>query len=251
MDDGIIDHRSSMDQQVGSSGLEASPSYGGEVNPQRDFIPYEERLNQNSRWAMSEGSLFFEGEGSVQKALIKITRRLNELKIPYAVAGGMALYQHGFRRFTEDVDILVTREGLKQIHAKLSGLGWVPPFTKSKNLRDAEFGVKIEFLLTGDYPGDGLPKPVVFAEPADVSVTLDGINYLALPTLVELKLASGMTGGMSRMKDFVDVMALIKVMNLPASLVDELNPYVHEKYSELWTGVHDTPDPMAERDIFD
>ncbi len=249
MADRTVDHALTSQQENGTSVLEASPSHhGGEADPRLGFASYEERLNRNPRWAMSEGSLFFEGEGSVQKALIKVTRRLNELGIPYAVAGGMALYRHGFRRFTEDVDILVTRDGLKQIHAKLSGLGWVPPFTKSKNLRDAEFGVKIEFLLTGDYPGDGLPKPVVFGEPADVAVTLDGINYLALPTLVELKLASGMTGGMSRMKDFVDVMELIKQANLPASLVEELNPYVREKYSELWIGVHNAPDPMSEED---
>ena len=34
-----------------------------------------------------------------------------------------------------DVDILVTREGLKTIHERLEGLGYVPPFTGSKNLR--------------------------------------------------------------------------------------------------------------------
>jgi hypothetical protein len=35
----------------------------------------------------------------------------------------MALFHHGLRRFTEDVDILVTKEGLKKIHAELAGLG--------------------------------------------------------------------------------------------------------------------------------
>jgi hypothetical protein len=28
-------------------------------------IPYEERLNQDRSWALSEGSLFFEGQGKV------------------------------------------------------------------------------------------------------------------------------------------------------------------------------------------
>ena len=50
----------------------------------------------------------------------------------------MALDAHGFRRLTVDVDILVTREGLKAIHERLEGLGYVPPFTGSKNLRDTE-----------------------------------------------------------------------------------------------------------------
>ena len=73
--------------------------------------------------------------------------------------------KHGFRRFTEDVDILVTRDGLKAIHAHLEGLGYVPPFTGSKNLRDTEHGVRIEFLIAGEFPGDGKPKPVAFPGP--------------------------------------------------------------------------------------
>ena len=106
--------------------------------------------------------MHFEKERAVHKALRRITRRLDESGIPYAVAGGMALFFHGYRRFTEDVDILVTREGLQTIHAELEGRGYLPPFTGSKNLRDAEFGVRIEFLVAGEYPGDGKPKPVAF-----------------------------------------------------------------------------------------
>ena len=54
----------------------------------------------------------------------------------------MALFMHGFRRFTEDIDILVTREALERIHEELEGRGYLPPFTGSKNLRDAELGVR-------------------------------------------------------------------------------------------------------------
>ena len=94
---------------------------------------YESRLNRDPEWAMHEGSEFFRGEGSVQQALRKIARRLSDLGIDYAVAGGMAAFRHGYRRFTEDVDLLVTREGLAEIHRHLEGLGYVPPFSGSKN----------------------------------------------------------------------------------------------------------------------
>lgn len=194
---------------------------------------YEDDLNADPRWALSEGSRFFEGGGRVQEALAKITRRLNELDIPYCVVGGMALFQHGYRRFTEDVDILVTREGLKKIHEKLSGLGYLPPFTRSKNLRDVELGVRIEFLIAGEYPGDGKPKPVAFPDPKDEGVEHDGIRYLSLPRLIELKLASGMTN-FDRMKDLTDAYELIKLLNPPRDLGDLLSPFVQEKYDELW-----------------
>ena len=87
----------------------------------------------------------------------------------------MALFGHGLRRFTEDVDLLVTHESLKEIHQQPEGLGYLPPFRGSKNLRDTETGVKIEFLVTGDYPGDGKPKPVAFPDPAGFTLEKDGL----------------------------------------------------------------------------
>src|ERR1044071_3790837 len=84
-------------------------------------VVYEDRLGKDLRWALSEGSRHFEEQSSVFKALRKITKRLDELGIPYAVVGAMALFTHGFRRFTEDIDILVTKEDLKTIHDKLEG----------------------------------------------------------------------------------------------------------------------------------
>lgn len=196
-------------------------------------IAYEKRLAEDSRWALTEGSMHFEQKSAVQEALRKITERLNSLQIDYAVAGGMALFSHGLRRFTEDVDILVTREGLKTIHQALTGRGYVPPFTGSKNLRDTENGVRIEFLIAGEFPGDGRQKPVAFPEPQSVVLERDGIHYLNLPTLIELKLASGMTSA-ERIKDLADVQELIKLFALPLAFREALNPYVQKKYAELW-----------------
>lgn len=204
------------------------------------IVAYENRLTNDARWALSEGSKFFEDKSSVQTALLKITRRLNDLRIPYAVAGGMALFHHGFRRFTEVVDILVTREALQAIHEALDGLGYFPPFQSSKNLRDTELGVKIEFIITGDYPGDGKPKPVAFPDPAAVAEEADGIRYLNLPTLITLKLASGMTNA-GRLKDLADAQELIKHLSLAREFGDQLHSFVQEKYRELWDGSQQAP----------
>ncbi len=204
------------------------------------MIAYEQRLDENQDWAISEGSRHFEQSGAVQVALRKITRRLSELGVPYAVVGGMALFAHGLRRFTEDVDILVTSDGLKAIHHELEGAGYLPPFAGSKNLRDAESGVRIEFLVAGQYPGDGKPKPVAFPAPTLVSIERGGIRYLNLPTLIELKLASGMTNP-ERVKDLADVQELIKLLILPTEFGQELNPYVRPRFAELWTASQPTP----------
>ncbi|MBL8795509.1 MAG: nucleotidyltransferase family protein [Planctomycetia bacterium] len=196
---------------------------------------YEQQLNADRRWALQEGSMHFEKTSAVHKSLNKITRRLAELGIPYAVVGGMALFMHGFRRFTEDVDLLVTRESLATIHKELEGLGYVPPFQGSKQLRDTETGVRIEFLVTGDYPGDGKPKPITFPNPADVAIDLDGIRCIQLPRLIELKLASGTAPG--RLKDLGDVQTLISQLRLPVELADDLDPSVRELYRRFWDEV--------------
>lgn len=198
------------------------------------MITYEEQLARDSRWALSEGSRHFEEKSAVQATLHRICKKLNDLGIPYAVVGGMALFQHGLRRFTEDVDILVTPESLKRIHDELEGLGYVRPFAKSKNLRETATGVRIEFLLTGDYPGDGKPKPLPFPDPADVSVEIDGIRYLNLKTLIELKLASGMTNVL-RAKDIGDVIGLIEALKLGPEFGQQLNSYVRDRFVELAT----------------
>src|SRR5262249_8753789 len=83
------------------------------------MVVYEQQLSRNLDWALKEGSMHFEKENAVHKTLRKLAKRLDELGIPYAFVGGMALFYHGVRRFTEDVDLLVTRESLKEIHDKL------------------------------------------------------------------------------------------------------------------------------------
>ncbi len=196
------------------------------------MIRYEQLLDQDVRLALEEGSLHFEEGSAVHRALRKITRRLDELGIPYAIAGGMALFLHGFRRFTEDVDLIVTREALQRIHEELEGRGYLPPFTGSKNLRDAELGVRIEFLVSGDYPGDGKPKSVTFPEPSDASTVVDDLRLLNLDKLIELKLASGLTNPL-RLKDVADVQELIRILKLPEDFAQRLDPLVREKFREL------------------
>lgn len=201
------------------------------------MITYEKQLSQNIEWALREGSRHFEEKSAVHSALKEIARRLDELEIPYVIVDDMALFAHGLRRFTEDVDVLVTPDGLRALHTALEGKGYVPPFVGSKNLRDTENGVRIEFLVTGEYPGDGKPKPVAFPDPAEVGTEIGGIRYLNLPCLVELKLASGMTN-LGRLKDLADVQELIRILDLPAEFANALDASVRENFQELCNGVH-------------
>jgi hypothetical protein len=182
--------------------------------------------------ALRAAGRFFMRDDDVHTTLRNLTGRLDELGIPYAVAGGMALVAHGYDRTTVDVDVLLSADLLPRVHAELEGRGYLPPFAGSKDLRDTQTGVRIEFLLAGQFPGDGMPKPIAFPDPSTASVEIDGIRFLALERLVELKLASGMTHA-GRIKDLADVQELIRVLGLDADFGARLHAYVRPKYSEL------------------
>jgi hypothetical protein len=85
--------------------------------------------------------------------------------------------------------------------------------------------VKVEFLVAGQFPGDGKPKPVAFPDPRNVTTEIAGLRCLSLDKLVELKLASGISNP-DRMKDISDVYELIKRLKLSADFAQQLNPFV-------------------------
>lgn len=95
-------------------------------------------------------------------------------------------------------------------------------------------GVKIDVLIVGDYPGDGRPKPVSFPDPESVRELRDeSVPYVTLASLLELKIASGMTAA-HRLQDLSDAIQLIRVISLPRSYSGQLDSFVRAKFDELW-----------------
>jgi hypothetical protein len=180
---------------------------------------------------------FAAGETPVQRAARKLARALEDLGIPYAVAGGLAVAANGVERLTPGVDLLVTKEGLTAFKERWLGRGWVERFRGSKGLRDAEHDVKIDVLTTDEKPGDGESCPFNFPDPKSVGKEFEGIwsgmRMLDLRTLIELKLASWMTSP-HRPRDMDDVIRLIKFHDLPAGYADQLHEYVREEFGKLW-----------------
>jgi hypothetical protein len=157
----------------------------------------------------AEGLRYFMGEGTLNKTLSRLSADLGQHGIDYAVIGAVALLAHGYPRFTEDINLVMTADGLKKFHKQLVGLGYAPAFPGArKRLRSTVDGVTIEVMTTGEYPGDGKPKPVSMPEPDKASTEIDGIKFVTLPKLIELKLASGISAP-DRLKDLADVHELI------------------------------------------
>lgn len=195
--------------------------------------PYEARLRESFDSTLQEAAEFFMGKGDVRVTMRRLAARLAAEAIPYAVVGGMALGEHGYVRMTEDIDVLVTREGLARFTKACSGRGYTRTHPGARRLfRDTETGVRVEFLVAGEYPGDGKPKPVSFPDPVDCSVEVEGVRVVSLPRLIELKLASGMTAP-DRLRDLADVQELIRTEQLTTRFATQLDPSVRSKFREL------------------
>lgn len=189
----------------------------------------EERFVKGAR----EAAKFFMNTSNVHGALTRLVDRLAEMKIPYAIVGALSLNAYGYQRTTSDVDVLLRREDLESFKKAHLGRGYVEKFPGSHGMRDATQNVDIDVLLTGDFPGDGKEKPVAFPDPAQAAVRGERFALLPLSTVIDLKVASGMTAP-HRLRDLADVIELIRGNAVPESFALSLDPYVREKFRELW-----------------
>jgi hypothetical protein len=193
---------------------------------------YERRLADSPDFVLREAEGLYDGQGRLRRTYERLSRRLDGLGVGFGLVGGFAVFVHGLRRFTEDLDVLTTAAGLDTIREQLVGHGYKSVPGASSSIRDAETGVRIDFVLAGTYPGDGKPKPLAFPDPS-VAEERDGLRVVDLKTLIELKLASGMTAH-GRLQDLADVQRLIAEHGLDESFAASLHPYVRAKFLELY-----------------
>jgi hypothetical protein len=235
----------------GATRIAVAPEKSAAILPQADGAQFLRVYNldmttyplpSDELWhSLKEGSEFFQHEGDIYETLRRLVDELDENGLDYALIGGLALVAHGYRRFTEDVDILMTPEALQVFRERLLGRGYLPAFSgATKTFRDTRTGVRIEVITTGDFPGDGKPKPIAFPDPTDARLQREGVWLITLDKLIELKLASGLSAP-HRLKDLADVQELIARLKLPLELAEKLDASVREEYRRLWGNVQDIP----------
>lgn len=178
----------------------------------------------------------------IVSTLEELGERFDRYEIPYAVIGAIAMSYHNFKRYTEDIDLLTTPEGLEKIHEKLVGRGLVPRAKGlRKGLKHAANKVSIDLIQSGEHVGSK-QSPILYPSPhSDQFENISGIRVPTLPTLIEFKLASGTWG--RRMKDHVDVQELIKANKLTVSFAQLLLEDLRPKYLELLDMTREEVDP--------
>lgn len=199
-------------------------------------------MKTNLSSVLERAGAYFMKRSPIHEAARRIAQTLADMKIPFAVAGALAANAHGHVRTTEDVDILLRPDDLRAFKQAWLGRGWTEKFSGSRGVRDTIHHVNIDVILTGDFPGDGKPKPVAFPDPVEAAeLDSDGMPILLLRILIELKLASGMTAP-HRPRDLDDVIQLIRANCLARDYAGELNSYVRAKYDELWVAAQHEDD---------
>jgi hypothetical protein len=173
-----------------------------------------------------EISMFFEKKDPVHQSLRRLARRLERAGIPYAVMGAMAVNLHGARRTTDDVDVLLTQQGLARFRQEVLPKFYKPVEGRSRRFVERKSGVQVDCLVTGMYPGSGKPGPFAFPDPSIASEEIEKVRVVTLPQLIQLKLAA------RRYYDFGDVVFLIRVHDLDESFLPQLHPAVHQDFIE-------------------
>src|SRR5437870_1015660 len=116
------------------------------------------------REGLKQLDMFFQGKDPVHKSMRRLAKRLEKAKIPYALVGGMALYFHDYRRATNDVDLLLTGEGLTEFRQRFVPKNYKTTPDRERRFVDKTNEVMVDIRVTGGVPGMGTPTPIRFPD---------------------------------------------------------------------------------------
>jgi len=168
------------------------------------------------------------GSTNIEKTLLKALKVLKLFKIPHYVCGAFAVQEHGWPRYTVDVDIIVP--DVQFAREKLAMNGFKENPGSKMTVTDRETKVEIDVLPGGGKVG---PSPVAVPMPTKVS---DKPQILALTDLISVKLSSYIGSPFDRARDYADVVELVKANRPSRDLA--VNPKVRGEYHKIWDGLH-------------
>jgi hypothetical protein len=135
--------------------------------------------------------------GPVDETLSRVGRILREAGIEFAVAGGFAVIEHGYERFTKDVDLLVYAGDLSRAMEALRAAGFRGRRTPiGARMHDEGTSVDVDLLATA-FEGD--ERALARSSRARRLLPVIPVEHLIL-----MKLETG------RIQDDADVVALLK-----------------------------------------
>ena len=135
-----------------------------------------------------------------ERTLLEAVKVFKLFNVPHYVCGGFAVQEHGYPRFTVDVDIIVPDVELAKEKLEMNGFKAKPSSRMTVTDRDTKVEVN---LLPGGSKVD--PGPLTLPMPAPVS---DQPQILELESLISSKLSTYIGCGIQRAQDYADVVKL-------------------------------------------
>ncbi len=168
------------------------------------------------------------GSTTIENTLLKALRVFKLFNIPHYICGGFAVQEHGYPRFTVDVDIIVPDVEFAVEKLLMNGFKANPG--SKMTVTDRETRVEVD-LLPGGKKVD--PGPLTFPMPTHVSETP---QILTLDKLISAKLSTYIGVGVQRAQDYADVVKLIEANNLLREY--DVDPKVRDEYQKIWDELH-------------
>jgi hypothetical protein len=198
-----------------------------------DFLA--EQLELGEQLLQARGTMFTPQDlpGRYGRVVKAIDHVLAALKCEAVVAGGWAVWRHGyFARMTQDIDIALAKERVEAFlqAATVSGFEVLPQASgRWPKLCHKDTGVQVDILPEGERPGTpNKLAPTTIPNPSVMGASGFLLRYVHLPALVELKLAAG------RARDESDIIELMRANPGSAATVREHIAGVHDQYVEAF-----------------
>ena len=196
-----------------------------------DFLT--EQLELGEQLLQARGTMFTPQDlpGRYGRVVKAIDHLLEVLKCEAVVAGGWAVWHHGyFGRMTQDIDIALAKHQIDPflLAAAVSGFEILPQqHGRWPKLRHKETGVQVDILPEGARPGTVQKlAPTTIPSPQVMGGAGFLLRYIHLPALVELKLAAG------RARDESDIIELLRANPESAMPIREHLALIHKQYVE-------------------
>lgn len=170
----------------------------------------------------------------VKERLNRVTKALNEAKVPYAVIGGNAV-QHWVAqvdesvvRNTRDVDIILNRSDLEVAKTALEKVGFIYRHAASVSMfldgPDAKARDAVHVIFAGEKVREDDPEPV---PNIDDCAMMQNARTLPFEELVRMKLTS------FRRKDQVHLLDMISINMLDQSSPARFSPELGSRLQQL------------------
>src|SRR5665213_79091 len=109
--------------------------------------------DRSFRQRLREISMFFNKDDRIHQTMRRVSDKLEQAQIPYAVVGGMAVNAHRYARTTADVDFLLTAAGMAAFLQSRAPGEFPNSPGHPRRFVDGATGVTFDILLTGLFPG--------------------------------------------------------------------------------------------------